>query len=94
MVPDASVTSLVCEHYCNQDDEFWSRSEPDIVDLAARELETMGFLHTSEVSEGFINADHALETGIMAARNILGSRYDLASVNSPSSLARTIRELA
>jgi len=47
-----------------------------------------------EVSEGFINADHALETGIMAARNILGSRYDLASVNSPSSLARTIRELA
>jgi hypothetical protein len=70
------------------------RSEPEIVDLEVRKLATMGFLHTVEVSEGFINTDHTLETGIMAARNILGSRYDLASVNSPSSLARTIRELA
>ena len=135
MVPDASVTSLVCEYFCNQEDEFWSRSEPDIVDLAARELATMGFLHTSEVSEGFIirirqaypvysttyqnpldtikgylagfsnlqtvgrygrfrynNTDHALETGILAARNILGSRYDLDCVNNEAEYLEEIGE--
>jgi hypothetical protein len=129
------VTSLVCEYFCNQDDEFWSRSEPEIVDLAARELAAMGFLHTSEVSEGFIirirqaypvysttyqkpldtikgylagfsnlqtvgrygrfrynNTDHALETGILAARNILGSRYDLDCVNNEAEYLEEIKE--
>ena len=42
MVPDASKTFLGLEYFCNEGDELWTMTDEALIQLGARELETMG----------------------------------------------------
>ena len=54
MVPDARMTSLGMEYFCNQGDGLWTMSDADLIKLAARELETLGLARADEVQDGVI----------------------------------------
>jgi protoporphyrinogen oxidase len=54
MVPDASKTSLGLEYFCQEGDEFWSRSDADLVALARTELERIGLARAEEVEDGCV----------------------------------------
>jgi protoporphyrinogen oxidase len=126
MVPDARLTCLGLEYFCNEGDDLWARSDADLVKLGRDELGRIGLLDPARVSDGCVvrmrkaypvyddryaehvevirrfvetempnlqligrngmhkynNQDHAMMTGLLAARNILGGRFDLWKVNS------------
>jgi protoporphyrinogen oxidase len=54
MVPDASKTSLGLEYFCQEGDEFWTRSDADLVSLARVELERIGLARAEEVEDGCV----------------------------------------
>ena len=54
MVPDPEKTSLGMEYFCFENDEFWSMSNENLVDLAKNELEKLGFAKKSEIIDGTV----------------------------------------
>lgn len=54
MVPDPEKTSLGMEYFCFENDEFWSMSNENLVDLAKNELENLGFAKKSEIIDGTV----------------------------------------
>ncbi len=54
MVPDASKSSLGLEYFCNQGDEIWTKSDADLIELASRELETIGLAAYQDVIDGVV----------------------------------------
>jgi protoporphyrinogen oxidase len=126
MVPDASKTSLGLEYFCQEGDDLWNRSDAELVEIAARELRTIGLAREGDVEDGCVfrvkdaypvydaayrqrldtvrdfldglsncqtigrnglhrynNQDHAILSGLLAARNLLhGRRYDVWSIGS------------
>jgi protoporphyrinogen oxidase len=126
MVPDPSRTSLGLEYFCKQGDGLWSRSDAELVELAARELEAIGLARDGDVEDGCVfrvkeaypvydatyrenlevvraflaglancqtigrnglhrynNQDHAVLSGLLAARNLLGGRrYDVWNIGT------------
>ena len=52
MVPDAATTCLGLEYFCNEGDRLWSLSDEQLVKLARREIETLGFARESEIEDG------------------------------------------
>ena len=54
MVPGPDQTCLGLEYFCNEGDDFWSLSDAELVDLARREYETLGFGPASEVHDGVV----------------------------------------
>jgi len=54
MVPDPSKTSLGLEYFCNEGDSLWTLSDEALVDLARRELETIGLVRASAVQDGCV----------------------------------------
>jgi len=128
MVPDARRTSLGMEYFCSVGDAIWSRTDAELLDLAARELQTLGLAPGARVEDGCVirqekaypvydasyrthvetirgylsrfenlqtigrngthrynNQDHAMMAGRLAARNVLGERHDVWSVNGEAS---------
>ncbi|MBK5292007.1 MAG: NAD(P)/FAD-dependent oxidoreductase [Acidobacteriia bacterium] len=124
MVPDSAMTCLGMEYFCQQDDDLWSMSDRDLIELASRELGALGLADPADVVDGSVvrvpkaypvyddhyhlalekvreflrqvpnlqlvgrngmhrynNQDHSMLTGILAARNIMGAKYDLWRVN-------------
>jgi protoporphyrinogen oxidase len=126
MVPDARLTCLGLEYFCNEGDDLWGRSDADLVKLGREELGRIGLLDPARVTDGCVvrmkkaypvyddryaehvavirrflesetpnlqligrngmhkynNQDHAMMTGLLAARNILGGHFDVWKVNS------------
>jgi protoporphyrinogen oxidase len=126
MVPDPARTSLGLEYFCQEGDDLWSRTDPELVDLAARELRAIGLAEAGDVEDGCVfrvkeaypvydsaycdrlavvrsfidglancqtigrnglhrynNQDHAVLSGLLAARNLLhGRRFDVWSIGS------------
>ena len=54
MVPDQSMTSLGMEYFCNENDQTWKMRDNELVDLATREMEEMGFASASKVLDSYV----------------------------------------
>ena len=54
MVPDPETTCLGLEYFCSQGDELWKLSDEELIRLGTRELETLGFVDASEVTDGHV----------------------------------------
>jgi protoporphyrinogen oxidase len=54
MVPDPSKTCLGLEYFCSEGDEIWTMSDTELLDLATRELASLGLAEASSVEDGTI----------------------------------------
>ncbi len=54
MVPDAGHTCLGMEYFCFEGDGLWESSEQTLVQLAARELESLGLAPATDVVDGTV----------------------------------------
>jgi len=52
MVPDASMSSLGLEYFCNMGDKLWSMPDSELVELGKRELEKIGLARSVDVVDG------------------------------------------
>jgi protoporphyrinogen oxidase len=54
LVPDADKSSLGMEYFCNRGDETWSMHDDDLIQLASKELETIGLARSIDVVWGTV----------------------------------------
>ena len=54
MVPTPGQSSLGMEYFCFKSEPCWSRPDAELVDLAARELETLGLAKGAKVVDGTV----------------------------------------
>lgn len=54
MVPDANMSSLGLEYFCNQGDELWCMTDSELVELGKRELEKIGLAQSVDVVDGCV----------------------------------------
>jgi protoporphyrinogen oxidase len=54
MVPDESKSSVGLEYFVQENDEVWSASDAELVDLGKREMEKLGLVRASEVLDGCV----------------------------------------
>lgn len=54
MVADPQKTSLGLEYFCNEGDDLWSMADTDLVELAKREIATVGLARYQDVEEGCV----------------------------------------
>ena len=54
MVPDFSRTSLGLEYFCDENDDFWNKSDIDMMDLAMLELQKIGIVARKHLIDGFV----------------------------------------
>jgi protoporphyrinogen oxidase len=54
MVPDQRKTCLGMEYFCSEGDEIWSMSDTELIDLATRELDSLGLVPASKVEDGTV----------------------------------------
>ena len=54
MVPDAGRTCLGLEYFCFEGDGLWSSDDKSLMELAARELESLGLASASDVVDGTV----------------------------------------
>jgi protoporphyrinogen oxidase len=54
MVPDQSTTCLGVEYFCFEGDGLWSSRDPELVELARRELAQLGLCRAEEVFDGVV----------------------------------------
>ena len=52
MVPDPQTTCLGLEYFCSRDDDLWSLSDRELIELGTRELGTLGFVEAHDVIDG------------------------------------------
>lgn len=54
MVPDAHRSSIGMEYFCDQHDDLWNSADPDLITLAAGELEKLGLASARDVVDGTV----------------------------------------
>jgi len=54
MVPDQAKTSLGAEYFVNENDALWNMADEDLVDLAAKELESIGLTKGARIEGGVV----------------------------------------
>ena len=54
MVPDPSKSSLGLEYFCTEGDALWNTPDRRLLELAARELETIGLATRADVEDGCV----------------------------------------
>jgi protoporphyrinogen oxidase len=54
MVPDANMSSLGLEYFCNLGDEMWCMPDAELVELGKRELEKIGLAKAVDVIDGCV----------------------------------------
>ena len=54
MVPDPSKTSLGMEYFCTEGDDIWTMSETELIQLATRELVSLGLADGGDVEDGVV----------------------------------------
>jgi protoporphyrinogen oxidase len=136
MVPNESTTALGLEYFCFEGDGLWDSSDKQLLELAIREMTSLGMLDPSLVLDGTVvrvpkayptynqsyetnvdvirsfldceienlelcgrngmhkynNQDHAMMTGLLAARNVAGENWDVWRVNEDAEYAEEIRK--
>jgi protoporphyrinogen oxidase len=59
MVPDASKTCLGMEYFCSEGDALWALSEPELIELASREVVGLGLVDSLDrIEDGTIIRQH------------------------------------
>jgi len=124
MVPDLTKTSLGLEYFCTENDNFWNKSEEELVAIATEELKKLNIVDGHVILDTFVfkiphaypvyyrgyrepletvkrylaifgnlqtvgrggmyqysHMYHSILTGLMAARNVLGSGFDIWQLN-------------
>lgn len=75
MVPDPGKTCLGLEYFCFEGDGLWSMSDPELIELAKRELESINLVDTSLVEDGSVvrmpKAYPVYDTGYREALEII-----------------------
>ncbi|MFH1731451.1 MAG: NAD(P)/FAD-dependent oxidoreductase [Planctomycetota bacterium] len=54
MVADPAKTCVGMEYFCAEDDELWTTDDAALLDLAARELATLGLAERAEIEDGAV----------------------------------------
>ncbi len=54
MVPDPSKTCLGLEYFCDEGDEIWRLSEPELISLATQEIQQLGLAQAAQVEDGTV----------------------------------------
>jgi protoporphyrinogen oxidase len=54
MVPDQTKTCLGMEYFCNEGDAIWEMSDAQLLELATKELDSLGLVDASKVEDGTI----------------------------------------
>jgi protoporphyrinogen oxidase len=54
MVPDPSKGSLGLEYFCKEGDALWNTRDAELIELGARELETIGLARRDEIEDGCV----------------------------------------
>jgi len=54
LVPDRGKTSLGLEYFCFEGDDLWTSSDSDLIALGRREIDSIGLVRASEVSDGCV----------------------------------------
>ncbi|WP_368667681.1 NAD(P)/FAD-dependent oxidoreductase [Salipiger sp. PrR002] len=54
MVPEPDRASIGMEFFCNDDDDFWAKSDAELIELAAQELEKIHLAPASSVIDGVV----------------------------------------
>jgi protoporphyrinogen oxidase len=54
MVADPKMASIGMEYFCHEGDGLWASTDPDLIELAASELEGLGLAHRSKVVDGCV----------------------------------------
>ena len=88
MVPDPETTCLGLEYFCSRGDELWNLSDKELIQLGARELESLGFVDASEVTDGHVVRmekaypvyDRRYADALAEIRDFLGSLENLQLV--------------
>jgi protoporphyrinogen oxidase len=54
LVPDPQKSCLGMEYFCNEGGQLWDMSDEELVELATRELVTLGLVKTGDVEDGVV----------------------------------------
>jgi protoporphyrinogen oxidase len=54
MAPDPATSSLGLEYFCNEGDALWTTSDEDLIALAKKEIQALGFARADEVQAGVV----------------------------------------
>ena len=54
MVADPEKTCLGLEYFCFEGDGLWTKSDPELIELATRELVTLGLARAEEIEDGTV----------------------------------------
>jgi protoporphyrinogen oxidase len=54
MTPDNSKTCLGIEYFCTLGDNLWNKSEQELINLAKKELVTIGLISTEDIEDGTV----------------------------------------
>ncbi len=54
MLPDETKSSVGLEYFVQENDEIWSASDADLVELGKREMQTLGLLRAEKVLDGCV----------------------------------------
>lgn len=88
MVPDPNKTSIGMEYFCNESDLTWKMANSELVDMAIREMEIMGFGMASQVIDSYVvrqpNAypvyDSTYKKSLRAIRSYLDNFSNLQTI--------------
>ncbi len=58
MVADSSRTSLGLEYFCSRGDDMWTMTDRELIDLAGRELQTIGLAEQRDCMHGYVQRIH------------------------------------
>lgn len=54
MTKNPKHSPIGCEYFCNQNDKLWNKKDEDLIELAKKELETIGLAKASDVIDGLV----------------------------------------
>jgi protoporphyrinogen oxidase len=88
MVPDQSKTSIGMEYFCNENDRTWKMADNELVELATREMEVMGFGPVSQVIDSYVVRqshaypvyDSTYKQNLLTIRNYLDNFNNLQTI--------------
>lgn len=88
MVPDPETSGLGLEYFCFEGDELWSMADADLLQLARRELASLGLVPAEAITDGTVVRvkqaypvyDDTYRRGLSAAQSFLKSVPNLQLV--------------
>jgi len=91
MVPDQNKTSIGMEYFCNQNDRTWKMADNELVEMAALEMEEMGFSPASQVIDSYVvRQPHAYPVyDSTYKKNLLNIRKYLNNFNNLQTIGRS-----